>query len=257
MNNMRLVCFTVVVICVHFLETLSAENLENVCDKDIPSRPAPRSSKFGISKVVVHLMPKVCTEGEFHDWFECRSCADGTFMTRTMAEAREHVSCQECYQPREDQFEIVVEPCTKTRDSYIMCEDGYYRSVVPGKPCQSQCSRCDVCGLGINMFKNHAGRECSGYQNTVCCPHENMGVENNSCIVKTTATKMATTATTTMTTLETTDTELLPDLPLLDTPSTAPQFIARPKIIILGNLLILAKQAILYRSVQEEKYVML
>ncbi|CAL1537246.1 unnamed protein product [Lymnaea stagnalis] len=134
------------------------------CDPNIPSRPVPVPPSFVVD--VDGIQSIICCEGEYLDWFECKPCEDGTFMTPKMAQEGIHLYCEKCYETK--MYEIVTVPCTKTRDSTIMCEDGYYRSDVQGKPCQSECRRCDVCGLGINMFKNHEVIPCGGYDNTVC-----------------------------------------------------------------------------------------
>ncbi|CAL1537248.1 unnamed protein product [Lymnaea stagnalis] len=174
---------------------VQTQSLDNSCDKNIPSRAMPAVQLFGRAYAVSDIQPTVCGEGEYLDWFTCKPCEDGTFMTQKMAETKKYAFCQKCYQP--GMFEIVTEPCTKTRDAKIMCEDGYYRCEVPGKPCQTECRRCDVCGLGINMFKNYEVRECSGDQNTICCHRENMVLVNGECVMKTT---VATTTTYTETT---------------------------------------------------------
>ncbi|CAL1537245.1 unnamed protein product [Lymnaea stagnalis] len=162
------------------------------CDPNIPSRIVPLSLNFVAD--VDGIKSNVCGEGEYLDWFECKPCEDGTFMTPKMAQEGKLSHCQKCYETR--MYEIVVEPCTKTRDATIMCEDGYYRNDVPGTICQSECRPCDVCGLGRNMFKNFEIRECIGYQNTICCSSADMHVVNGECILQTTTTVLtATTAT--------------------------------------------------------------
>ncbi|CAL1537249.1 unnamed protein product [Lymnaea stagnalis] len=154
----------------------------NDCDPQIPSRPQPAPPGHGVQMALSHTEPTVCKEGEYFDRFTCRSCDDGTFMTRKMAEEGEHVTCVRCYQP--ELAEIVAEPCTRTRDAKIMCEDGYFRFEDPEERCRSECRLCDTCGVGVYMFHNFVGLECGGYQNTVCCPTDSMVVINGSCVRK-------------------------------------------------------------------------
>ncbi|CAL1537247.1 unnamed protein product [Lymnaea stagnalis] len=172
---------------------LQAQGSRGDCDPNIPSRSALLPRIFDAE--VNDIGPTVCGEGEYLDWFECKPCEDGTFMTSNMAQERKHSRCQKCYEPV--MYEIVTEPCTKTRDATIMCEDGYYRSYLPGKPCQSECRRCDVCGLGRNMFKNFEVRECSGFQNTICCHSNDMVEVNGECVCVTKTFTTALTMTTT------------------------------------------------------------
>ncbi|CAL1537242.1 unnamed protein product, partial [Lymnaea stagnalis] len=148
------------------------------CDEDIPSRDAPSPQIYPSYDA---MQATVCGGGEYLDWFKCKPCEDGTFMTRRMAEGKQYARCLSCYEPK--LYEIVTAPCTKTRDAIIMCEDGYYRRDVPGKPCQSECTRCDVCGLGRSMFKNFQRRECSGYKNTICCHGYDMDAEDDVCVL--------------------------------------------------------------------------
>ncbi|CAL1533225.1 unnamed protein product [Lymnaea stagnalis] len=157
---------------------------QGTCDEDIPSRQSPRPDFLPMA-LTSNAQPPGCGAGEYLDWFSCEPCEYGTFMTRKMAREGNYIRCSDCYRPDEDKFEILEEPCTKTRDAKIMCEDGYYRRSVPGKPCQSECARCDVCGLGIFMFSNHEGRQCHGDLNTVCCPHGDMVVEAGICLTTT------------------------------------------------------------------------
>ncbi|KAI8764689.1 hypothetical protein BgiBS90_030074 [Biomphalaria glabrata] len=95
-------------------------------------------------------------------------------------------ACLKCLEP--GMYEIVKEPCTKTRDTKIMCEDGFYRHHVPGRPCNSSCVRCDTCGVKRNMFRLYEARECGGYHNTVCCHHDHMVVKEGKCHHKPTTT---------------------------------------------------------------------
>ncbi|CAL1537243.1 unnamed protein product [Lymnaea stagnalis] len=161
------------------------------CDPNIPSRPVPLPLNFVAD--VDGIKSKVCGEGEYLDWFECKPCEDGTFMTPKMAQEGKHSICQRCYETR--MYEIVVEPCTKTRDAKIMCDEGYYRIEVPGKACQSECRRCDVCGVGSNMFKNFEVRACDEYKSTVCCHGADMVEVNGECILQTTTTILTATTT--------------------------------------------------------------
>ncbi|CAL1533224.1 unnamed protein product [Lymnaea stagnalis] len=149
----------VVAFCLSYAQCEMNEDAE--CDANIPSRP-------GFSPKFSDVSPP-CGEGEYHDMVKCSPCQDGTFMTHRMAREMKHSACVKCLEPNESLHEIVGEQCTRTRDTKIMCEDEYYRSEVPGKPCQSECRRCDVCGLGSYMFMNYEVRKCGGYQNRVCC----------------------------------------------------------------------------------------
>ncbi|CAL1533227.1 unnamed protein product [Lymnaea stagnalis] len=167
------------------------------CDPDIPSRSLPKNymAAFKTDK-----RPETCSRGQYLNGSECKPCGHGTFMTSQMAQENTHAHCLPCNEP--GMYEITTEPCTTTRDAKIMCEDGYYRVKVPGKPCQSECRRCDVCGLGINMFKNYEGRECSGDQNTICCHEEHMVVVDGDCKNRpTTPPPTSTTPTSTSTTI--------------------------------------------------------
>ncbi|CAL1533223.1 unnamed protein product, partial [Lymnaea stagnalis] len=161
---------------------MPAPTLKPVCDPNIPSRSMPMPSSLGRVRSSSDIQPNVCGEGEYLDWFECRPCSEGTFMTAKMAQDRDYLTCETCYEPQ--MYEIIVESCTKTRDAKIKCEDGYYRRNVPGKPCQSECRRCDVCGLGINMFKNYEARACNGDQNTLCCHGHDMIAVKDECVLK-------------------------------------------------------------------------
>ncbi|KAH9491942.1 hypothetical protein Btru_026844 [Bulinus truncatus] len=159
------------------------------CDPDIPSRIPPVPQSGGSP----NKRSRNCSQGEYLEWHRCSPCPDGTFRTRQMTLEDNYSRCQTCQTP--GMYEIVTEPCTRSRDTKIMCEDGLFRYKVPGKPCQSQCVMCDICGLGRNMFKHFVGRECSGYNNTVCCESEDMVVVDGTCARDTKTTVTTTTQT--------------------------------------------------------------
>ncbi|XP_055872088.1 uncharacterized protein LOC106076730 [Biomphalaria glabrata] len=146
------------------------------CDPDVPSRLIPINAddeEFQRSGLV-------CKEGEYLDWYKCSPCEQGTFRTKLMASSDRLSMCLKCQEP--GMYEIVKEPCTRTRDAKITCEDGFYRYKVQGQPCESSCIRCDICGVKKNMFKPFEARECGGYQNTVCCKKDSMIVVQGQCL---------------------------------------------------------------------------
>ncbi|KAH9491944.1 hypothetical protein Btru_026850 [Bulinus truncatus] len=157
----------------------STSTRDQSCDPDIPSRLPP----------VHHLnllhnpdeRARNCSEGQYLEWYWCSPCPDGSFRTRLMSREDKYSRCHKCH--INGMYEIIAEPCTATRDSKIMCEDGFYRYQVPGKTCQSYCILCDVCGVGKNMFKNFVGRECVEHNNTVCCESPDMVVVDEVCVL--------------------------------------------------------------------------
>ncbi|XP_055872089.1 uncharacterized protein LOC129923705 isoform X1 [Biomphalaria glabrata] len=185
-----------IVLMLHCQE-LNARVTEVRCDPDIPSRPQPDVNVHAIAMPQSDIHVTNCTEGEYLDWYKCSPCQEGTFRTKQIAALDRYSWCQSCQEP--GTYEIIVEPCTKSRDAKIMCEDGFYRLEVPEMPCKSECVRCDICGVGRNMFKNFEARECGGYNNTACCEHEDMVVKDEQCVTITTSTREKTTITTTTT----------------------------------------------------------
>ncbi|KAK0040151.1 tumor necrosis factor receptor superfamily member 1A-like isoform X1, partial [Biomphalaria pfeifferi] len=153
-------------------QELNARDTDVICDPDVPSRPHPDVNVHAIAMPQGDVQIIRCSEGEYLEWYKCSPCEEGTFRTKQMAAQDRYSWCQKCQEP--GLYEIVAEPCTKSRDAKIMCEDGFYRLEVPGKPCKSECVRCDICGVGRNMFKNFEASECGGYKNTACCAYEDM-----------------------------------------------------------------------------------
>nr|KAI8730734.1 hypothetical protein BgiMline_031079 [Biomphalaria glabrata] len=179
------------------IQELNTSETGLACDPDVPSRPQPVVHVYAIAMLQSDIHMTICTKGEYLDWYKCSPCEEGTFRTKLMAAQDRYSWCQKCQEP--GMYEIVKELCTKSRDAKIMCEDGFYRLEVPGKPCYSECVRCDICGVGRNMFKNFEAHECGGYTNTVCCEHEDMVVKDGQCVAITTSTREKTTITTTTT----------------------------------------------------------
>ncbi|XP_055872095.1 tumor necrosis factor receptor superfamily member 16-like [Biomphalaria glabrata] len=142
---------------------------EEVCDPDVPSRSllTDHSQSHGNVK---------CPEGEYSRWGVCSPCQEGTFRTKLMAE-QDYPACLACQVPDPGMNEIVIKPCSKTRDALIMCEYGFYRSETPGKPCDSKCKRCSICGMGTEMFKDNEALNCSDTQDTLCCANKNVADE--------------------------------------------------------------------------------
>ncbi|XP_055863761.1 tumor necrosis factor receptor superfamily member 16-like [Biomphalaria glabrata] len=169
---------------------------KSTCDPGIPSRVPDHSE----AKLWADRFYPSCEEGQYLVSDTCVTCEDGTFMTKKMAGDRTHQKCLKCSEP--GMYEIIAEQCTRTRDAKIMCEDGFYRLEEPGIPCRSSCVRCDVCGVGRNMFKNFEGRECGGYKNTICCAYPDTVVVDDQCVNVTTVSSSTTTNTTTTTTSE-------------------------------------------------------
>ncbi|KAH9491941.1 hypothetical protein Btru_026839 [Bulinus truncatus] len=145
------------------------------CDANIPSRPFPKPV------VRVQLSTK-CEDGQYVDGHRCVPCDDGTFMTSLMAKKGTYHKCIPCLTPQKD--EAIYEPCTKTKDTTIMSHDGFYRNRSADIPCMSQCLRCDICGIGRNMYKPKMALECQGFQNSICCPN-NTVVKAGQCVHET------------------------------------------------------------------------
>uniref|UniRef100_A0A2C9K139 TNFR-Cys domain-containing protein n=1 Tax=Biomphalaria glabrata TaxID=6526 RepID=A0A2C9K139_BIOGL len=159
------------------------------CDPDVPSRVITVRADDEESK----SSGLVCKEGEYLDWYKCSPCEEGSFRTKLMASLDRLSMCHKCQEP--GMYEIVKEPCRRTRDAKITCEDGFYRYEVQGQPCASSCIRCDICGVKKNMFKPFEARECGGYQNTVCCKKDHMIVVGGRCLEPMPAKNKATTLT--------------------------------------------------------------
>ncbi|KAK0040152.1 hypothetical protein Bpfe_030426 [Biomphalaria pfeifferi] len=142
---------------------------EEVCDPDIPSRPlfTDHSQSHGNVK---------CPEGEYSRWGVCSPCQEGTFRTKLMAE-KDDPNCLACQVPDPGMNEIVIKPCSMTGDAFIMCEHDFYRSETPGKPCDSKCKRCSICGVGTELFKDNKALNCTDTQDTLCCANENVADE--------------------------------------------------------------------------------
>ncbi|XP_059174689.1 uncharacterized protein LOC131954887 [Physella acuta] len=148
------------------------------CDTDVPSRPVPgvgaRSRRAREARVL-------CGAGEYLRQGGCVPCPDGTFMTSEMSKDSDHVECVECLKP--EQYEVIKTHCTPTRDTEVTCADGTYNKCYRdfiGK-CSRYCERCDVCGLGSNLYKKYELQPCKGDNNTVCCPRGDMVVINGDC----------------------------------------------------------------------------
>ncbi|CAL1536473.1 unnamed protein product [Lymnaea stagnalis] len=156
----------------------------DVCDPDIPSRPTPR---IWVSLPIFEN----CGPGTYKDLGsgQCKQCPDSYFMTKRMAESSEYSFCEKCLAA--NSVETVAEPCTRTRDSVIHCKEGYYRRQAARNNSKScvccwECSRCDVCGVGVNLDLNYLIAECSTDSNTLCCHSESMVVVNGRCVHPTT-----------------------------------------------------------------------
>ncbi|KAH9491945.1 hypothetical protein Btru_026851 [Bulinus truncatus] len=177
--------------------TASAQNEKLECDPDIPSRLSPPSTQ---NKPTRTRPEKSCGEGEYMDGFKCTPCDTGTFRTQKMAQDSPASKCEQCLTPI--QYEVVAQFCNATRDTFLLCEFGFYRYQVPENPCNSRCIRCSVCGVGTAMFNNFEVRKCNEYQDTVCCLDANMNVLHGQCVSKVTTTALPFTTSAAMTTTD-------------------------------------------------------
>ncbi|XP_059169824.1 tumor necrosis factor receptor superfamily member 9-like [Physella acuta] len=141
------------------------------CDPDIPSRPPPQQTPGPISS---------CDAGQFKDvkTQSCLPCPPDTFVTKLMVE-RGFGTCEKCLEPV--QYEIKNANCTSTRDSEIMCEYGFFRSI-SGSTCDGKCESCDICGTGDQLSLNYDKQHCGGFSNTICCKHDYMVIVNGECV---------------------------------------------------------------------------
>ncbi|KAH9512246.1 hypothetical protein Btru_041266 [Bulinus truncatus] len=144
--------------------TLSCE----ICDVDIPSRPAPKNYYRRKRSVTQN-----CTAGHYSSGGQCLSCEDGTFMTQSMAESGKYPKCEQCNTADETLHEIVLHPCTKTRDTSIGCSDNFFKKtkIAPEScgNCRFDCTPCSACGFGSNLYKSYTVQNCSGSKDAVCC----------------------------------------------------------------------------------------
>ncbi|CAL1540765.1 unnamed protein product [Lymnaea stagnalis] len=157
-----------------------------ICDPDVPSRPPPTDFMRQDARLKRGLATNVtkCEAGKFFNKAsnQCELCPDGSFMTANMAEEGNRYQCEMCLVADESSMEVEVEPCTKTRDTVIMCKENYYRKRLPAAPncCQFACTQCSTCGLAYELFLNFPAIPCSNYTDTICC--HNMIVENGQCV---------------------------------------------------------------------------
>ncbi|KAH9496642.1 hypothetical protein Btru_009914 [Bulinus truncatus] len=153
------------------------------CDPDVPSRMIPRPSAQP-NRSISSLPTGQCEAGQYlGERNACLPCPAGTFLTKRMASGQAAIVCLQCYVPRD--AEIIVENCTSTKDTTVQCQSKYYRSDhSPSCPCSAgRCEPCDVCGLGINLYRDHEVVSCSQFQNAKCCEEEN---SDTNCSPKTT-----------------------------------------------------------------------
>ncbi|KAK0040153.1 hypothetical protein Bpfe_030427 [Biomphalaria pfeifferi] len=172
-----LIILAIACIEVNFAQT------NQICDPDVPSRVPPKLNA-DVKTRLQGFYGTNCSEGQYLDFYRCLPCEEGTYRTKQMAALDRYSECQKCQEP--GMHEYVNESCTKTRDAVIMCLGNFYRHEAEGKPCDSECRQCSVCGIGKNLYKNYEARHCDGYENTFCCEEENMVVVNGRCAVTTT-----------------------------------------------------------------------
>lgn len=108
----------------------------------------------------------ICPAGHYFNTTTdtCHLCSSGTYL-------RDNYTCAACAVPDEETHEKLVSPCNSTSNTFIGCEEGFFRSMDPGPKCDCQwkCMHCDLCGVDSNMFLNYEVRPCTMFNNTICC----------------------------------------------------------------------------------------
>uniref|UniRef100_A0A2C9LCD1 TNFR-Cys domain-containing protein n=1 Tax=Biomphalaria glabrata TaxID=6526 RepID=A0A2C9LCD1_BIOGL len=122
----------------------------------------------------------------------CILCPNGTFLTTSMAKIGRNQECLICHEPNITREEV-IQACTPTEDTKVKCSAGHYKPNWSSScPCSgSQCTVCDRCGLGINLYRDYEVVQCSQFHNAKCCEEEDRDVN---CEPRTTPSAAASTA---------------------------------------------------------------
>ncbi|KAK0066204.1 hypothetical protein Bpfe_004325 [Biomphalaria pfeifferi] len=107
----------------------------------------------------------------------CILCPKGTFLTTSMAKIGWNQECLICHEPNITREEV-IQACTSTEDTKVKCSAGHYKPNWSSScPCSgSQCTVCDQCGLGINLYRDYEVVQCSPFHNAKCCEEEDRDV---------------------------------------------------------------------------------
>ncbi|XP_055872086.1 uncharacterized protein LOC129923704 [Biomphalaria glabrata] len=173
-------------VCIIFIHGANSIMADQTCDPDVPSRAPPKLNDQVMALPQSDVRELNCPEGEYLEFYKCLPCKEGTFRTKQMAALDKFSRCQICQKPGMHEYE--KEACSRTKDTLVMCVQGYYRHPTEGNPCDWECKLCKTCGLGEYMFDNFVARDCNDFEDVICCKENNTTVVNGQCVEMTTTT---------------------------------------------------------------------
>ncbi|KAH9512635.1 hypothetical protein Btru_038999 [Bulinus truncatus] len=158
-----------------FIIRVSSYDDGQLCDPDVPSRLLDYKS--------ISMLPNstsACSAGQYLDLDQrqCRPCPLGSFMTKAMSE-RGFAACILC--ARSSELEVISEPCSATRDTTLLCVKDFFRQRDVHLPCASRCTRCEMCGIGVYLYRDYESQPCGGYNDTICCYSRDMRLVHGMC----------------------------------------------------------------------------
>ncbi|CAL1537251.1 unnamed protein product [Lymnaea stagnalis] len=158
----------------------------DICDPDIPSRSLKQDIQNDMAGPgSASAEPGKCDPGHYRDRAsdECKSCPAETFVTKQMSELKGYWSCETCLKPETHLEEVTAAPCNTTRDTTILCQDGYFRDQTNPNRCDWSCKKCTLCEIGTSLGK-YLVQPCGNYSDTICCKYDDMETINGTCVSK-------------------------------------------------------------------------